>query len=49
LLGPLEKDIRAAIEKVARSQGIAIVLSRDVVLYGGVDLTDQVVKAISGK
>ncbi|TMI83821.1 MAG: OmpH family outer membrane protein [Bacillati bacterium ANGP1] len=49
LLGPLEKDIRAAIEKVARSQGIAIVLSRDVVLYGGVDLTDQVIKAISGK
>ncbi|TMI90777.1 MAG: OmpH family outer membrane protein [Bacillati bacterium ANGP1] len=49
LIAPLEKDIRAAIEKVARSQGIAIVLSRDVVLYGGVDLTDQVVKAISGK
>ena len=49
LIGGLEKDIRAAIEKVAKGQGITIVLSREVVLYGGVDLTDQVVKAISGK
>jgi len=49
LIAPLEKDIRAAIEKVAKQQGIAIVLSRDVVLYGGVDLTDPVIKAINGK
>ncbi len=49
LLGGLDRDIRAAIQKVARQQGVSIVLSRDVVLYGGVDLTDQVVKAISGK
>lgn len=49
LLGGLEKDIRAAIQKVAAQQGVSIVLSRDVVLYGGVDLTDQVIKVISGK
>jgi outer membrane protein len=49
LLGGLEKDIRAAIQKVAKQQGVSVVLSRDVVLYGGVDLTDQVVKVISGK
>ena len=49
LIGGLEKDIRAAIEKVAKEQGIGIVLTRDVVLYGGVDLTDQVIKAIGGK
>ena len=49
LLSGLEKDIRAAIQKVAGQQGVAIVLSRDVVLYGGVDLTDQVIKVISGK
>ena len=49
LIGGLEKDIRAAIEKIAKEQGISIVLSREVVLYGGVDLTDQVVKAIGGK
>lgn len=49
LIGGLEKDIRAAVEKVAKEQGVGIVLSREVVLYGGVDLTDQVIKAIGGK
>jgi outer membrane protein len=49
LLGGLDKDIRAAVEKVAKQQGISVVLSREVVLYGGVDLTDQVIKAIGGK
>ena len=49
LIGGLEKDIRSAIEKVAKAQGVGIVLSREVVLYGGVDLTDQVIKAIGGK
>jgi outer membrane protein len=49
LLGGLDKDIRAAIQKVAAKQGISIVLDRTVVLYGGVDLTDQVVKMLSGK
>ena len=45
----MEKDIRTAVEKVAKAQGIGIVLNREVVLYGGVDLTDQVIKAIGGK
>jgi outer membrane protein len=49
LIGGLEKDIRAAIDKVAKQQGVSIVLSREVVLYGGVDLTDQVIKQVSGK
>lgn len=49
LLGGLDKDIRAAVEKVAKQQGVSVVLSRDVVLYGGVDLTDQVIKVIGGK
>jgi outer membrane protein len=49
LIGGLEKDIRAAIDKVAKQQGVSIVLSREVVLYGGVDLTDQVIKQVSAK
>jgi outer membrane protein len=49
LLGGLDKDIRAAVQKVAKAQSVSIVLRRDVVLYGGVDLTDQVIKTISGK
>jgi len=49
LIGGLEKDIRSAIDKVAKQQGVSIVLSREVVLYGGVDLTDLVIKEIGGK
>jgi outer membrane protein len=49
LIGGLEKDIRSAIDKVAKHQGVSIVLSREVVLYGGVDLTDLVIKEIGGK
>ena len=49
LLGGLDKDIRAAVNKVAKQQGISVVLSREVVLYGGVDLTDQVMKVIGGR
>jgi len=49
LLGGLDKDIRAAVQKVAAQQGVSVVLDRTVVLYGGVDLTDQVIKLISGK
>lgn len=49
LLGGLDKDIRAAVQKVAQQQGVSVVLSRDVVLYGGVDLTPQVIKVVGGK
>jgi len=49
LLGGLDKDIRAAIQKVAAQQGIGVVLDRTVVLYGGIDLTDAVVKMLSAK
>ncbi len=49
LLGNLDKEIRAAVEQVARTQGVSIVLERSVVLFGGVDLTDQVIKQVAGK
>jgi len=49
LLGGLDKEIRTAIEEAARAQGISVVLERSVVLFGGVDLTDQVIKKLTGK
>jgi len=49
LLGGLDKDIRAAIQKVATQQGVSVVLDRTAVLYVGVDLTDQVIKALNSK
>ncbi len=49
LLAALDKDIRAAVERVAKRAGAAVVLDRTVVLYGGVDLTDQVVRELQGR
>lgn len=49
LLGGLDKDIRAAVEKVAKDRGVGIVLERSVVLYGGTDLTDAVIVQLTAK
>lgn len=49
LLGGLDKDIRQAVEQVAKDRGITVVLDRTVVLYGGTDLTDAVVARLAGK
>lgn len=49
LFSGLDKEVRAAVEKVAADQGISIVLDRTVVLYGGTDLTDSVVAQIAKK
>jgi Skp family chaperone for outer membrane proteins len=37
------------VEKVAQERGVGIVLDRNVVLYGGTDLTDAVIAKLSGK
>lgn len=49
LLSALDKDIRAAVERVAKRAGVSVVLDRSVVLYGGVDLTEQVVQELRGR
>ncbi len=49
LLGGLDKELRTAVEGIARAEGVSIVLERAVVLYGGVDLTDQLIKKVTGK
>jgi outer membrane protein len=49
LLGGLDKEIRAAVEQAARQAGATIVLDRSVVLYGGTDLTENVIKIVKGK
>jgi len=49
LIGGLDKDLRSAVEKVAQERGVGIVLDRNVVLYGGTDLTDAVIAKLSGK
>lgn len=49
LLTRLDKDIRAAVEKVAREAGVMIVLDRSVVLFGGRDLTEPVIQELRGR
>lgn len=49
LLGGLEKELRTAVEDVGRAEGVSVVLERAVVLFGGVDLTEQVIKKVTGK
>jgi outer membrane protein len=49
LLGGLDKEIRAAVEEAAKQAGITIVLDRSAVLYGGTDLTENVIKIVKGK
>ncbi len=49
LLGGLDKEIRSAVETAAKQAGVTVVLDRTVVLYGGTDLTEAVIKQIKGK
>lgn len=49
LLGGLDKELRAAVETVAKENAVTVVLDRAVVLYGGTDLTEAVIKVIKGK
>jgi outer membrane protein len=41
-----EKDILLLVEKIAKDQKLEIVYERRGVLYGGIDLTDQVIKKL---
>ncbi|HHV63266.1 MAG TPA: OmpH family outer membrane protein [Firmicutes bacterium] len=48
VLGPLEKKVNQAIEDVAKASGVSVVLSNQAVIYGGKDLTDEVIKRLGG-
>lgn len=46
VMNPIEKDIKMVIEKVAKSKGVTVVITKILVYFGGVDLTDDVVKSL---
>ncbi|MCX7971096.1 MAG: OmpH family outer membrane protein [Negativicutes bacterium] len=46
LLVPLYDKINATIKKVADAKGLSVVVDRGAVVYGGVDITDDVIKAL---
>ena len=46
LMNPIMNEINDAITKVAKSKGITVVLNKTLVFFGGIDLTDDVLKII---
>ncbi|MCE5199874.1 MAG: OmpH family outer membrane protein [Armatimonadota bacterium] len=49
LNGKAETDIREAINKFASSKGFQIVLAKEAVLFGGTDISDDVIKNLDRK
>lgn len=49
LFAPIQDKVDAAIKGVADSKGIAVVFDVNNVVYGAQDLTDEVMKKITGK
>ena len=47
LMGPIQKKILAAIEKVAKTQGLSAVLDASAVVTGGKDITKDVIDLVS--
>ena len=47
---PVYKKIDATIKKIADKKGLSVVVDKNTVVYGGLDITDEVSKALqSGK
>lgn len=46
VMNPLTEEINKVVAGVAKGKGVTIVLNKLLIYYGGVDLTDDVVKAL---
>ena len=49
LLEPVMTAIEAAVKKVADNKGLAVVITKDAVVYGGQDITQDVIKELTKK
>lgn len=49
LVAPVRDQIDGAIKSVADAKGLTVVLEKGSVVYGGQDITDDVVKKLTGK
>lgn len=47
LSGKIKKQIEVVIAEVAKAKGIPTVVDKQVILYGGIDLTDDVVRKLN--
>lgn len=50
LMEPVFKSVEASIKKIADKKGLSVVVDKSTVIFGGVDITDEVARAMqSGK
>lgn len=49
ILGAWEKKLDSALKKAADSKGYSVVMDKARVLYGGTDITAEVIKQLNGK
>ena len=47
LMEPVNKQIEEAVKSIADAKGLSVVLNKDTVVYGGTDITQDVVKKLS--
>ena len=47
IMNPITVDINKVIETVAMSRGVTVVLEKVYIFFGGVDLTDDIVRGVS--
>jgi len=48
LMEPIVKQIEATVEKVAQKKNLALVLRKEFIMYGGQNITEDVVKELIG-
>lgn len=46
IMNPLTEDLNRTIANVAKDKGVTVVLNKILIYFGGVDITDDVVKAL---
>jgi outer membrane protein len=46
VMNPITKDINKVIESVAKAKGVTVVLNKMLIYFGGVDLTEDVIKSL---
>ncbi|MBU2703793.1 outer membrane protein [Sporomusaceae bacterium BoRhaA] len=49
LINAIRDKVNAAIKAVAEDKGLTVVMDKSVIAYGGQDITDDVLKKITGK
>ena len=47
LMEPVQKQVEEAVKAIAEAKGLSVVLNKDTVVYGGTDITQDVIKKLS--